>query len=82
MNIVRGGTCEEYDRAFQIIWRAPAPCGNTIDNLLIALAVCAQLLGIIGRHIAGCDSIDINSFGRPFIGEQASDAQYTAFDAV
>ena len=79
MNIVRGGTCKENDRAFQVIWRAPASCGNTIDNLLIALAVRAQLLGVVGRHIAGRDGVDINSLGRSFIGEQAGDAQNTAF---
>jgi len=35
------------------------PAGMRSENIAAALRILAQLLGVVGRHIARCDGVDV-----------------------
>ena len=48
---------------------APASGGDAFEDLAVAGLVSLQGFGVGGVDVAGGDSVDLNVFGRPLVGE-------------
>src|SRR5471030_2363247 len=71
INIVGSGRCQENRRPLQISRQAPAPSRYPFQDFFTAIFIGTQLLGIVGRHIAWRDGVNIDVMLCPFVSQQA-----------
>ena len=58
---------------------APAAGGDAFEDLAVAGFVGLEGFGVGGGEVAGGDSVDLNVFRRPLVGEGLGELGYTAF---
>src|ERR1035437_2280908 len=69
VDVIAGRCGKKYRRASDILRRPPSSGGDALKNLPAALRVGAKRGGIIRRHVAGSNCVDVHSFWRPFVGQ-------------
>src|SRR5580700_6095853 len=70
MDIVAGGGTEKQRGSGNICRTAPTRRGNSLQDLPTTLRIVSKSLGVVGRHVAGRDGVDVDSFRGPLIGQR------------
>ena len=70
MDIVAGRGTEKQRGSGNICRTAPTRRWNSLQDLPTTLRIVSKSLGVVGRHVAGRDGVDVDSFRGPLIGQR------------
>src|SRR5271163_195181 len=68
-DVVAGGRAEVEGGACEVFGLAPAGGGDAVEDLAVASLVGLKDFGVGGGEVAGGDGVDLDSSGRPLVGE-------------
>ena len=78
-DVVRGSRGEEQGCAGEVFGLTPATGRDALEDLAAARLVRLQGLGVAGGKVAGCDGVDLDALGGPFVGERLGELSDAAF---
>ena len=68
-DVIAGGGAEEESGSGEILGLAPTGSGDAFEYLAVSSLVRLEGFGVGGAEVAGCNGVDLNTFGCPLVGK-------------